>query len=100
MTTSEKLQTLVAKCAAGVYVIFNQHKDYYETIEQHFKDLGNGDRKDSIDPEVWAKMIELNQLVDIQFYPHTPIGSFSVYHYDLDLALDQCIEILKQEKLL
>ena len=42
------------------------------------------------------KMIETDTIVNIQFYPKTPVGSYSVYHYDLDMALDLALECLKE----
>ena len=42
-------------------------------------------------------MIETNTIIDLQFYPHTPVGSYQIYHYDLDKALDEALEILAKE---
>lgn len=34
-------------------------------------------------------MIETNTIVELQFYPDTPIGFYRVYYCDLDAALDE-----------
>jgi hypothetical protein len=47
--------------------------------------------------EMRAKIIEADHLVEMQFYPHTPIGFYSVCHYDVDKALDRCLEMLKEQ---
>jgi hypothetical protein len=47
--------------------------------------------------EIANKMIEHNTIIDLQFYPNTPIGFYSIYHYDLEMALDEALEILKND---
>ncbi len=44
-----------------------------------------------IEPEVRKAMIDKNIIIDLKFYPDTPIGSYSIYHYDLDMALDEAL---------
>jgi hypothetical protein len=99
MTTQEKLQSLISRCKASVSIEINQHRDYYLTIEESIAEYGDGKEKDNIDSEVFAKMIESDTCVEIQFYPRTPIGFFKVYHYDVDLALDECLLILDAQGL-
>ncbi len=77
------------KCECGVFIEVNQHRDYYQTAEQAI--LEDIERDDKLDEDIKAKMIELNTIIRIQFYPITPIGSYVVYHYDIDLALDMAL---------
>ena len=37
-------------------------------------------------------------MVEVQFYTHTPIGFYLVVHYDLNKALDEAIEIAREEQ--
>jgi hypothetical protein len=90
----EKLKKILERCKCGVYLSVNQHRDYYQTAEEKLKELDSFDASDEIDPEVRRVMIETNTVVDLQFYPDTPIGSYKVYHYDLDAALDEAIDCL------
>ena len=41
----------------------------------------------------YQKMVETDTVIEIAAYADTPVGFFSVYHYDLEMALD---EILKE----
>jgi len=34
-------------------------------------------------------------IIEIQFYPDTPVGFHVVYHYDLDAALDEALTIIE-----
>ena len=56
--------------------------------------MADRDYKPEIDAAVRAKMIETDTIVEIQFYPVTPIGSHVVWHYDIDTALDESLACL------
>ena len=77
----------IAKCSVSLTI--NNHRDYYESVSQHLQE-------ETIDINILNKMIELDTIVHLQFYPNTPIGSYSVYHYDLETAIKLALEILKQ----
>jgi hypothetical protein len=79
-----KLQDLIKKTKCSVSIDINNHRDCYETIEQH---LELDDRED-ISNDVWAKMIELDTCVRFQVYPDTPIGFYVIHHYDVEMAID------------
>lgn len=99
MTTTDLLEFLAANCKASVSVGINDHRDYYEDAEtaiekiNYLRECGDDD---PIDAEIAAKMIELDSIVCVQFYPLTPIGFHRVYHYDLRTALEMAVEILKE----
>lgn len=88
----EKIKLLYSTCKAGVSISINEHRNYYETIEENLRD-----KLDDINPEVLSKIKELDTLIEIQFYPDTPIGFYLVHHYDLELGIDEALEILKTE---
>jgi hypothetical protein len=84
----DKLKELLSRCKCGVFVTVNHHRDYYESVEQYM-----GDREISrVDARKVAEMIRADTIIKIQFYPHTPIGSYIVWHYDLDAALDEALQ--------
>lgn len=91
----EKLKKLIERCKCGVHITVNAHRDYYETVEQHFKGnpITEEDLED-IEPDVYEKMKELNVIVELQYYPDTPIGFYKVYHYDIELAVDEALSSL------
>lgn len=90
-----KLKQLISKCKCGVFVSVNEHRDYYQTVEDRLADLdvNNEDLK----KEVMDKMVATNTLIQIQFYPDTPIGFHTIYHYDLDAALSEALECFRDQ---
>ena len=84
----------MAKCSVNVDV--NRHRDYYESATysineraEHFAD---------VDKSVMDMMVETDTIVEITVYPDTPIGSYTVLHYDLNEGLKEMLEILKEDR--
>lgn len=94
-TTIDKLAVLLSKCKCGVFLIVNAHRDYYETAEQSLKEKDGYECPPEIEDVVRRIMIETNTIIELQFYPDTPIGSYSIYHYDLDAALTEALGCLQ-----
>lgn len=88
------LKRLIDLCKASVSVTINEHRNYYQTVEQY---LEEADLED-VDPEVIKKMIELDTIVELQCYPRTPIGFHLIHHYDVDLAIDKAIAIIEEDR--
>lgn len=90
-----KLKDLLSRCKCGVYLTINQHRDYYKSPSDRLDDYaGMSGAPLQITDEVRAGIIETDTLIEIQFYPDTPIGSYLIYHYDLDKALDEALACL------
>jgi len=90
----DKLKQLIQKCKCGVYLTTNEHRDLYMTVEDRLRELSDFDNLPDIDPEIKQLMIEKNTMIELQFYPVTPIGFYRLFHWDLDLALDQALECI------
>ena len=88
----EKLKQLVSKCKASVEISINTHKDYYESVAKHVA-------KERVDKDILDVMIAKDTVIAVSFYPDTPIGFYTVYHYDIDLAMDAALNILKELEL-
>ena len=90
---SSKLQQLLNLCKCGVFVTVNEHRDYYLTAEQQIEELRQQRNLDDEDlpPDRVPEMIARNTIVEVQFYPDTPVGSYCIYHYDLEAALDEAL---------
>lgn len=86
---------LLSLCKCGVHVTVNQHRDYYETAAQALQAIDDSGEQVDIEPGVRAEMIKLDTIVHVQAYPDTPIGSYSVYHYDLDEAMQAVLAAVK-----
>lgn len=87
---ADKLKIILDKCKASVHLGVNEHKSYYEPVEDYI-----AQREDVIDADILNKIIETDNLIELQLYPDTPIGFYKIYHYDLDKALDEALECLE-----
>lgn len=78
------------KC--GMHITHNQHKDYYETVEQAIGSQDEGmctyDRDDFPDEAEIRKAIETGEVWSIQWYPDTPVGFYRVCAATLSRALE------------
>jgi len=74
---------------AGLHLTHNEHKNYYEKIE----DYANDDfHKDSwISEEEKELAIKNNDMWKLQWYPETPIGFCVCSAYDLNKLLEYCL---------
>ena len=87
-----KLEKICSMCKAAVYFTYNDHKSVYESIESNLEESVL-----SVDKSILNEMIRLDKCYNLQFYPHTAIGSYDLYHYDLEKLLDQALEILEDK---
>ena len=88
----EKLKKLMELCKASVSLEINHHKDCYQDVMDYLNSRFFDD--EDLDDDTRRKMIELDTIIKLQFYPNTPIGSYCIFHYDLDVALDAALKIL------
>lgn len=90
----DALKTLLARCKCGVFLTVNEHRDYYETPEQRLEWYAGMECPPDISDDVRAGILSSGNIVDLQFYPDTPIGSSQIVHHDLDEALRLALECL------
>ena len=91
----EKLKKLMELCKASVSLEINDHKDCYQDVMDYLNSRFFDD--EDLDDDTRRKMIELDTIIKLRFYPSTPIGSHCIFHYDLDLALNEALEIMENE---
>ena len=86
MKTLEELQKL---CAASVTLSINKHRDYHESVETHLNNLSS--LLDGLETEQSEidKMITTNTVVELQFYPRSPGGSYILFGASIDYVLSQ-----------
>ena len=77
-------------CKAEVSIGINEHKNCYKSVSELIAERLENEIIDSddIDQNILAVMIKRDFMVNIHFYPDTPVGFISFYHYDIDCALD------------
>ncbi len=90
----DKVQELLSRCKCGCYITINAHRNVYATAEQGLESLSEIGELPDIDDDVLAIMIATDTIVDIHFYPDTPVGSYRVLHYDLELAASDALTCL------
>lgn len=71
---------------AGMFITHNEHKNYYENIEEF---IINNDIKEFISEEDKQKCIDNNDIWEIQWYPNTPIGFYKIAGSDFNLLLKE-----------
>jgi hypothetical protein len=86
------LEFIAMHCECEVSVEINSHRNYYESVEQYMADM-----RAEVSDGVFADMVARDTIVAVQFYPSTPIGFYTVYHYDLVQALEIAAGILRSE---
>jgi hypothetical protein len=85
-TLAERTEIIFPRHEASLHLTHNQHKAYYETIEEA-ESSGTYSRSGWVSDEQRAKAIVQNSVWELQWYPDTPIGSFCLQAYDLDVLL-------------
>lgn len=84
---------LAERCKGEVSVTFNEHRSYYESLEKNLRDWCEV-HEDAIEDSVLEEMVKRDTSVRLQFYPSSPVGSYTVWHFDLDAAIDEAHAIL------
>lgn len=92
MIIMNKLNKLLNRCKCEVHILINPHKNCYQTIDEYLHD--NEYFLDDIDTEIYSKIIETGTFITLHFYPDTPVGSYIINHYDLELVVDIALEIM------
>jgi len=90
------MKEILSKCKCGVFFTANEHRDYYESAEKWLTGQMNDQSDiDEIGKDVWNEMIKRDTILRLQFYPDTPIGFYTVYHYDYDCLISKAKEIFR-----
>jgi hypothetical protein len=89
----DKVQELISLCKNSIGIHVNEHRDFYESVDEYLKkDV------DKIPADILNEMIQMDTVIYIHVYPRNAISFFSVYHYDLESALDIILNSIKNDK--
>jgi len=88
----DKLKLLQSKCKCEIALVINAHKNSYSSVIDYLK---QGDDDEDIEKAVLDEMIAKDTIIALIFYPQTPVGFYTVYHYDIDKCLDEALDIMK-----
>jgi hypothetical protein len=86
----KKLQELTSLCKGSVTVRLNEHRGGYQSPLEYLREAFIDETQD-VAPEVLEEIERSGQLVEIQFYPNSPVGFHLVKHYDLEKAIDEAL---------
>jgi hypothetical protein len=86
----DKLTKLLASCKCGVYLTVNEHRDSYQSPADWLED--NEQLGPEMPDDIRAGILASGIIVQLQFFPDTPVGSHRIVHHDLDEALRQALE--------
>ena len=98
-----KLAVMV-NCFYTVSVDANAHRVDGETVIKHLEAIeaalgedasGDDPENDIFDAHIRDLMIEKNSVVRVTVYPRNSVGFYTVWHYDVDKAIDEMYEQLK-----
>ena len=90
------LEKLLARCKCGVYIEVNAHRDSYETPADKLQEYSENECPPQISDEVREAILESGNIVDLHFYPDTPIGFYHVVHHDLGEALRIALDCIAE----
>lgn len=92
-----RLKLLQSLCKASIIININDHRSCYLSVKDHLEECDQEDMNELIEAGILSKMIELDSVIEIQFYPLTPIGFYKIYHYDIEMAIDEALRIISKE---
>ncbi len=92
--TTDKLKKLLERCKCGVFITVNEHKNYYRSAADHIEEMSFTE-DDAMSDEMKEKMIALDTIIRLHFYPETPIGSYVIIDCDLESALYRALQCLE-----
>lgn len=81
--------------AASLHLTHNEHKSYYLTVAQSIADYDHGYR-DWISDEQRDLAIKHNECWTLQWYSHTPVGSYIESAYSLEALLKYVVDNAKE----
>ncbi len=101
MNLKDKITKLSGICKGEVVITVNEHKTRYQTVKQLIEDdIVPPNLEDDLEEtpkEVVDEMINKNEMVCVRAYPDTPVGFYSIYHYDLEKAVDEMIQLIQNQ---
>ena len=95
----DNLKKLIERCKCGVFISVNKHRDYYQSVAVSLQEMAEQrECPPEIPDDIRQKMIEKDTIVEVHFYPNTPITFFEVFHYDLDSAISWALQSITPKK--
>lgn len=90
--TADLFMRILDRCKSEVTLTYNPHKPSYESVESFMESF---DRYKDVEMEVLAFMREKDTIFQLQMYPDNSVGSYTVYHHDIDSLMVEAADCLK-----
>lgn len=88
MTNLEKLAALAKY---GLTIEINSHRTCHEPILSAIGDY-EATNNEKLPADLKKEMVDFDSFVWITCYPHSSGGSIDVIHWDINVAIDECIK--------
>jgi len=94
MNDTDKLQRVLSHVKFGFYLTINQHRDYYQTIEDWVEESLR--EKTGLDESEASEILSAQKdVVELQIYPESAGSFFILYGSSVGNVLDRALEILE-----
>lgn len=90
--TADLLMRIFRRCKSEVTLTYNPHKPGHETVIGYMNEF---DRMTEIEHLVLAEMVAKDAIFQLQMYPDNSVGSYTVYHHDIDLLMVEAADCLE-----
>jgi len=94
---NDKIIELVNNYNGSILIHFQPHKFFYKSVMDYMNNkFMSGDiDEDGFSVEVLKKMEETDTIIYLQICSCDPMEFHNIYHYDLEVAIDEAIKILR-----
>jgi hypothetical protein len=89
------LKKLLSLCKCSVSIDVNLYRDYYESVSDWINST-EIHLEEPIEIAIKNGMNVTQNVIEINCYPFTPISSITIYHYDIDMAIEQMIDAITE----
>lgn len=89
------MEEVIKMCKCSVSLEVNRYRDYYQTVKDYLNEK-NAQGDSEIDGELGERMIREKAVYELQFYPDTPIGFYTVYGTSVEEVVSKALNLLKK----
>ena len=80
----------------NITITYNEHKIGYRNVADYIREYKIPE-EDFISREDLEKCVKEDKIWEMQIYPTTPIGSYTIYGSDLEIMIKYMLPIIKEK---
>lgn len=93
------IDKLSKKCKVSVSLKINSHREDYKSLVDYLAELRMcGFDEEDFSLEVENQILSNDNIIELNWYPHTPIGFFRIIHFDMNEVEKQVNEWLEENQ--